>query len=84
MVHGKPGRLNKISLNSQEGMVFLCLIQIIRLESDASYTTFFLLNQERHVVSRPMRDFEELLPNLISRISSTFLSSKKGQFQPEG
>jgi two-component system, LytTR family, response regulator len=58
----RSGQLNKITLNSQEGMVFLRLDQIIRIESEGSYSTFYLLNQERHVVSRPMREFEDLLP----------------------
>ena len=58
----RSGQLNKITLNSQEGMVFLRLDQIIRIESEGSYSTFYLLHQERHVVSRPMREFEELLP----------------------
>ena len=58
----RSGQLNKIALSSQEGMVFLRLNQIIRIESEGSYSTFHLLNQERHVVSRPMREFEELLP----------------------
>ncbi len=55
-------QLQKITLSSQEGIVFLELAQIVRLESDASYTTFHLLNNERHVISRPMKEFEELLP----------------------
>lgn len=54
-------RIDKIALTSQEGIAFINLNQIVRLESEGSYTTFFLLNQERHVVSRPMRDFESLL-----------------------
>lgn len=58
----RSGQLHKITLNSQEGMIFLRLGQIIRIESEGSYSTFHLLNQERHVVSRPMREFEELLP----------------------
>lgn len=58
----RSGQLNKITLNSQEGLIFLRLDQIIRIESEGSYSTFHLLNQERHVVSRPMREFEELLP----------------------
>ncbi len=58
----RSGQLNKIALSSQEGMVFLRLDQIIRIESEGSYSTFYLLNQERHVVSRPMREFEDLLP----------------------
>lgn len=55
-------RLERIALTSQEGLVFLHLDQIVHLESDGSYTTFFLTNKERHVVARPLRVFEELLP----------------------
>ncbi|WP_353485068.1 LytTR family DNA-binding domain-containing protein [Haliscomenobacter sp.] len=62
MESARKGHLNKICLSSQEGMIFLRLDDIVRLESDGSYTTFCLLNQERHVVSRPMKEFEELLP----------------------
>ena len=61
----RSGQLNKIALSSQEGMVFLCLDQIIRIESEGSYSTFYLRNQERHVVSRPMREFEDLLPKAL-------------------
>ena len=55
-------QLNKITLTSQEGMVFLDLDQIIHLESEGSYTTFYVANGERHVIARPMKDFEEMLP----------------------
>lgn len=58
-------QLNKITLTSQEGMVFLQLDQIVRLESEGSYTTFYLLNKERHIITRPMKDFEELLPETV-------------------
>jgi len=58
----RSGKLKKITLSSQEGMVFLSIEQIVRLESEGSYTTFFLLNNERHLISRPMKDFKELLP----------------------
>jgi two-component system LytT family response regulator len=58
----KTQKLENITLSTQEGIVFLALNQIIRLESDGSYTTFILPNGERHLVSRPMRDFEALLP----------------------
>ncbi|MCB0707063.1 MAG: response regulator transcription factor [Saprospiraceae bacterium] len=53
--------VGKITLSSQEGMIFLRLDQIMRLESDGNYTTFYLKNKESHLVTRPMRDFEELL-----------------------
>ena len=55
-------QFDKIALHSLEGMIFLQLDQIVHLESDGSYTTFHLLNKERHLVARPLKDFEELLP----------------------
>ena len=55
-------QLNKITLSSQEGILFLNLDQIVHLESEGSYTTFYLLNKDHHVVSRPMKEFETLLP----------------------
>lgn len=58
----RTGELRKLTLTSQEGMIFLRLDQIAHLESEGSYTTFYLLNQERHVVSRPMKEFEDILP----------------------
>ncbi len=54
-------QLDKITLTSQEGMVFLNLDQIVRLESDGSYTSFYLPDKERHLIARPMKDFEDLL-----------------------
>ena len=56
----RPG--DKITLHSQEGMIFLPIREIIRLESDGSYTTIFLVSGECQVVSRPIRYFEDLLP----------------------
>ncbi len=55
-------QLTKITLSSQEGMIFLQLDQIVHLESEGSYTTFYLMNRERHLIVRPMKDFETLLP----------------------
>ena len=55
-------RLDKITLTSQEGMVFLRLDEIVRLESQGSYTTFYMLNNDRHVISHPMKYYEDLLP----------------------
>ena len=59
----RSGQLKKITLTSLEGLVFLNLDEIVRLESDGSYTIFYMINQDRHIVSRPMREFEELLPS---------------------
>lgn len=55
-------RFDKIALPSSEGLIFLKLSEIVRLEADASYTTFFSIQKEKVTVSRNMKDFEELLP----------------------
>jgi two-component system LytT family response regulator len=54
-------QLDRITLNSQEGMVFLHTDQIVRLESEGSYTTFYTINNEKHLISRPLKEFEEFL-----------------------
>lgn len=59
----RTGRLNKITLTSLEGMVFVSLDQIVHLQSEGSYTTFYLLHNEKHLISRPIKDFENLLPS---------------------
>ena len=53
----------KIGLSSQEGLVFLRLEDIVNLEADGNYTTFYLRNGEKHVVVRPLKEFEDLLPS---------------------
>jgi two-component system LytT family response regulator len=58
----RTNKVDTLTLTSQEGMIFLKLDQIAHLESDASYTTFHLANKESHLISRPMKDFETLLP----------------------
>jgi two-component system LytT family response regulator len=63
MLQGIRSRsLEKIALGSQEGLVFIRLIDIVRLESEGNYTTFFTKNKERHVVSKNIKEYEDMLP----------------------
>ncbi|MCU0345732.1 MAG: LytTR family DNA-binding domain-containing protein [Saprospiraceae bacterium] len=55
-------QLSRLALHSADGLVFLRLDHIIRLEADSNYTTFHCSNHERHTVIRPLKEFEELLP----------------------
>ncbi|MFT5763911.1 MAG: two-component system LytT family response regulator, partial [Saprospiraceae bacterium] len=52
-------------LHSSEGLYFVDLIDIIRLQADGNYTTFFLNSGERIIVSKIIKFFEELLPDDI-------------------
>jgi len=57
----KTGRFAKIAIASNEGLHFLELANIIRIESEGNYTTFHLLNGKRIVVAKTLKSFEELL-----------------------
>lgn len=58
----KRRELDKIAISSQEGLVFLRLDHLIRLESEGNYTTFFMANKEKYVASKPIKEYEEMLP----------------------
>lgn len=51
----------KIVLRTSEKFHFVEVTDIIYCESDGNYTTFFLRNHNQVIVSRPLKEFEELL-----------------------
>lgn len=53
----------RIVLSTTEGLHFVALSDIIRLQADGNYTTFFLHSGEQIVVSKIIKYFEELLPS---------------------
>ena len=65
---------SKIVLSSQEEFIFIQIDQIVHLHSEGNYTTFYLFNKKRIVVSRPIGEFEELLPeNSFFRIHQSYI-----------
>ncbi len=55
---GKPG---KIALASKESIEFVEPGEIIVCESNSNYTTIFLADGRKKVISKTLKDFEELL-----------------------
>ena len=55
-------KLEKISLSTNEGLIFLRLKKLLRLEADGSYTTCYTQDGRSVMVARSLRDFEALLP----------------------
>jgi two-component system LytT family response regulator len=51
----------KIALPTSSGYVFVKLHDVIRLESQNTYTTFFMKDKNQIVVSRTLKDCEEML-----------------------
>ncbi len=50
-----------IVLNTNDAIYVIDVQDIIRCQSDVNYTNFFLKNKQKIVVSRPLKEFEEIL-----------------------
>jgi two-component system, LytTR family, response regulator len=51
----------KIALPSSKGYVFVWSDNIVRCEADNNYTTLYMNDKSKHLVSRTLKEFEELL-----------------------
>jgi two-component system, LytTR family, response regulator len=52
---------NKIALPYQNGVAFVSIKDIIYCESDDSYTKFFLADGHHYLVTKPLKEIQELL-----------------------
>jgi two-component system LytT family response regulator len=50
-----------IALRTSEKIYLLDVNNIVRCEADRSYTYFFVNEQKKHIVSQPMKEFEDML-----------------------
>lgn len=60
----KLGKLNKIAIPTLQGIQLLRIEEIIRLEADGNYTTIFLKDKTKYVVSRKIKEFEMMLEDM--------------------
>ena len=58
---GQFGFEQKIALPTMEGLQIVALDSIISCASDSNYTVFFLKNRQKIIVSRTLKDVEEML-----------------------
>lgn len=54
------GKINKIALQTGDGLTFLSLIDILYLKADGSYTHFVTIDQRKIIVSKKIVAFEKL------------------------
>ncbi|MEO6406740.1 MAG: LytTR family DNA-binding domain-containing protein [Ferruginibacter sp.] len=52
----------RIAIPSMEGLQFINLNDILYLEAQSNYTTFYLNDSHKLTVSKTLKDFEDLLP----------------------
>ena len=67
-------RFDKISLPSNEGLIIVKILDIVRFEASGNYCTVFLSDGEPIIVTKTLNQFEEILPGLhFVRIHKTHM-----------
>jgi two-component system, LytTR family, response regulator len=80
MNHFKPQKpkVRRVALTASDHLVFVDTNDIIYCESDSNYTTFFLVKGEKVVISKTLKDVEELLEgDDFFRIHASYLINMK-------
>jgi len=60
-IHHQPSAINKIALPSMEGLQMIPVDSIISCASDRNYTAVLLKGKQKIIVSRILKDIEEML-----------------------
>jgi len=68
------GQHFKLALPSSEGLTFIKISDIIYCEADSNYTTFFLTDGKKIIVSHTLKEYEEILSDYrFFRIHHSYL-----------
>ncbi len=59
----EKGKFEKIALSTSEGLHFIELKEVVRLQADANYTTFHLASGDKITVAKTLKNFDQLLPD---------------------
>jgi len=74
----KPEENQRIALPTQKETFFVPVNEILRCESSNNYTTFFLINGDEHLISKPLYEYEDLLePYGFIRCHQSHLVNKR-------
>jgi two-component system LytT family response regulator len=72
------GRLERLAVPSAEGIDFYDINDIIFMKADDCYTHIFLTNQQPKLVTKVLKDFDELLADSgFCRVHNSFLINLK-------
>ncbi len=53
---------DKLEIPVKEGIFYCAIADVIRIESDGSYSTLYVVGGKRYVISKGLKEYEELLP----------------------
>lgn len=69
----------RIAISSMEGLQFVTTNDIIYLEANSNYTSFYLADNRKITATKTLKDFEEILPaSMFIRIHHSYLINKNG------
>jgi two-component system LytT family response regulator len=60
----KSSKLEKLALPTQQGMQFVKIDDIIRIEADGNYATLYLVSGEKKLISKSLKQFQTWLEGL--------------------
>ena len=66
-------RTRKVALATSESIKFVEESHIVYCNSDSNYTTFYLLNGEKLLVSKTLKKSEEMLSDDFLRVHNSFI-----------
>lgn len=67
-------RLQKLTLPTMDGMIFINIDEILYCKSDGNYTSFYLVNGQNPVATRQIGTYEDMLPEpLFCRIHRQYI-----------
>jgi two-component system LytT family response regulator len=67
----------KISLPMKDSIVYINISDIIRIESDGGYSTFYTVENKNYTTSKNLKDYEDILPNEFFRIHKSHMINMK-------
>ncbi len=71
--HSEP-RTQRIALSTGDGLLFVQTSDILYCQSESNYTYVYLVNGDRHLLARPLKEFEDTLSgDRFYRIHNSYL-----------
>jgi two-component system, LytTR family, response regulator len=64
--HAVPQKLalnGRVALPVKDGIFYLVVSDIIRIESDGGYSTFYTVDGKKYLVAKNLKDYEDILPD---------------------